>query len=500
AGCSGPEHILLTNPPLQVRSQDDQQVAWIQRVPDTRVMALQEEDRKLIAAFNGGLVGGKYDAITAIIMSRDGKHIAYPAFSGGSWKMVHDGVESPFGFDEIPPGAVSISDDGTVLAYAARTGDEWMVLRNREPVREKYGPVEQVLLSPDGTRLCFVTVKGEKRAVVQDGSIGPLFDRVSGLVFSPDGSRLAYKAEENGQRFVVVDGVRGSGWDETGMPLFSHDGSSIAYSALQDEQAFVVKDGRVLGQGYPMGMLIEPLRFSPSDRRLCYAVDTGRGWAAVVDGAEKAIHQIVLGDSMVLSPDGRGLAYVATDGDGWYVMGGGISGPRADSIALGAHPFSNDGSRFIYALQSAGEWHLEVDGRMTQALPFEEISMSIGPGFSSDGTRYYYAGKRGDEWHLVVNGREGSGYGRLYRPAFNEEGTTHLAETAGDGWLVRSFVPDPGKPSATDRDAGESFVRLSPPTLVPAGEEECIPCKVRKQNMTFEELMNEKPHSAEPES
>ena len=490
SACTDHSRILLTNPPVIVLTADEQNIAWVQQVEDSRVISLQEEDKSVIVAVNGKLYGKAYEAISAVVMSDDGSHIAYTAFTEGSWKLILDGDEASPAFDEILPESIVFSKDGKHLIYAVRTFDGWRIMRDGIPGEQAYDSIGTVRVSSDGQRIAFIAGIGAGQVVVDEDVTGQPFDSVSDLCLSPDGARIAYKAIDAGREFTVVDGIRQKDWDEAGKPVFSSDGKHYAYSVRTGNMSYVLKDGR-LGAAYPMQGLIEPIVFGPSDSRIAYAADTGDGWVAVIGGEEQGVHGYILPDSITLSPDGNAYAYVATSGGGWYVVESGRKGPDGSSILMGREPYSDDGSRFAYALQLPTGWHLVADNVIGGELEYQEIGREGGPGFSPDGKYLYFFARNNNEWHLVVNGHEGPAYSRLYKPAFASEGILYLAEQSDKGWLLRCLQKNPKAGQATAAFSSINEVRLSRLTVVPVGEEECVPCKIKKQNMSFEELLNE---------
>src|SRR5436309_192004 len=68
---------------------------------------------------------------------------------------------------------------------------------------------EGVVVSPDGSRLAYVSNRGAKACIMVDGLKDTEYDSVSTAVFSSDGKRVAYAARRAGKWLVVLDGQEG---------------------------------------------------------------------------------------------------------------------------------------------------------------------------------------------------------------------------------------------------------------------------------------------------
>jgi hypothetical protein len=100
-----------------------------------------------------------------------------------------------------------------------------------------------LVVSPDSRRFAYVTKRGEKFAVVLDGTIGPEHTGLGKLVFSHDSKRLAYAGEWQGKSVAMIDGKPGNGFISVDAPVFSPDSQRVAYQARDGDEWLVVVDG-----------------------------------------------------------------------------------------------------------------------------------------------------------------------------------------------------------------------------------------------------------------
>jgi hypothetical protein len=187
--------------------------------------------------------GPKADSVSGLVLSADGKSLAWMAERGGRSWLALDDAEAPappgvlVGLPVIRPDRKAVGllvggDGGTSLHQAFLPG--WP----GEAAREE---AEGLVYAPDGQGHAYTARRGEGWFVVADGQEGPAFDRVVSLAYSPDGKHLVYRARKDGKRFVVVA-------DRQGKTLRQH----ASY-----EQVFPVRfleDGRSIGYGVKDGL------------------------------------------------------------------------------------------------------------------------------------------------------------------------------------------------------------------------------------------------------
>ena len=150
------------------------------------------------------------------VVAKDDRHAAAILERDAQWLVVIDGQEGPE-FDGIARNSLVFSPDGTRVAYVAITGDKRQAVIDGNS-GHPYDGIGPLFFSPDSNRLAYGARKGTKSVVVTDGIEGPEYDNVlAGIVhFSPDSQRVAYVAQDNEKWMAVIDGVAQRQWDAVG--------------------------------------------------------------------------------------------------------------------------------------------------------------------------------------------------------------------------------------------------------------------------------------------
>ncbi|MBJ6725587.1 hypothetical protein [Geomesophilobacter sediminis] len=217
-------------------------------------------------------VGKYYQTTGNLVISPDGRHIAYVGYNEPEKGMafVRDGKEegksyvadNSFRYTIKSP---KFSADSKRLAYILQlernsagesTGSErgnqtsYMVVMDGKKGRE-YGEVNQVTFSPDSSKIAFIaTDKKRGQFVVIDGREGKPYSSVADLVFSPDSKHFAYRAVAGPSSFIVIDGDVGKSFHWVGRPAFTSDSRRVVYGARGGITLHVDKQGLPLG--YPI--------------------------------------------------------------------------------------------------------------------------------------------------------------------------------------------------------------------------------------------------------
>jgi len=193
-------------------------------------------------------------ALGSLVLSDDGRHIAYIAGTDGAWRVTVDGRADPTNTD-IANGRVAFSPDGTHYAYAAMVGGTLQDQAEGQPPR-RVGALHIAML---------------------DGRPGPTYDLIS-----------------------------------DGTPIFSPDGAHLAYTARRGDKGYAVLDGRELPTGSNSSG--EALRFSPDSQHLAYAVFDDQGQHIAIDGdVGPAVETVIQGGPTWVGSDA--LTYLALKGD-----------------------------------------------------------------------------------------------------------------------------------------------------------------------------------------
>ncbi len=156
--------------------------------------------------------------------------------------------------------------------------------------------VVKVVKAPQGDQTAEIVQRGDKKMVRLDGSLGPEYEDIDGLVFMADSHQLAYEAKREGKWLLVLDGKE---W-----PV----------------DAEVVHDS---------------IQVSPDHRRLAFL---GRGenkWQAMLDGKPGPRFDFIWAETLKFSGDSKHLGYLALDGDRLAVVVDGKVKKRLDIMKEG---------------------------------------------------------------------------------------------------------------------------------------------------------------------
>ncbi len=339
-----------------------------------------------------GRVGGEFEVVLAWQFINKGNHMEYVARTGGRLVVVDDDrvvAAHDFKYDDIRNGAavqasragsgdVILSPDGKHVAFGASRNGKWfVVVDGREGA--PYDDVRVPMFSPDGRHVAYAAKRGVKQLVVvdgreseeQDGIVERRTRTLPFVVFSPDSSHVLYVARRGPKSFVVLDGHAGAEYDEidegkascqmwnysdvsVACQLFSADSKRIAYRARRGEKWLVVIDGKEYDEG-EVSDVLSALRmygddgpnhviFSPDSKHVAYLTrNDGGKWSVVVDGTKGPEYDGIGSDGPIFSPDSRDLAYVAFSGHKPVVVENRNQGIAYDRM-FGAPSFSPGGS------------------------------------------------------------------------------------------------------------------------------------------------------------
>jgi hypothetical protein len=300
--------------------------------------------------------------------------VGYVAHEGDKQFVFYDGKEDANRFDEIQ--YLVVSDDGKHVAYIAEpSGFDDVAVINGKPGKV-YGGFDSISkgslrLSPDGSRAAYAVQKSREAYVVLDGKDEKAHVGVMGLVFSPDSKRVAYTAIAGSKKWLtVIDGKEGAAYDALGTPGFSPDSKSVVNGAKLGEREFILLNGQPQINGLAQKGYEETgaPRFSPDGQRLVYRAKAGGKWLLVDSGKEQQPFDGIE-DDFYFSADSRHLATVAFEGDKEMVVVDGLEGNRYDmvlTIAGGEVHFdtpaseANGGTAFHY-LAARGDELLLVE-------------------------------------------------------------------------------------------------------------------------------------------
>jgi Tol biopolymer transport system component len=162
-----------------------------------------------------GKAGAECDVVSDFQFGADGTRFAYVARKGLTEVCVTDAGEERASFQITD---LLLSPDGKHVAYKALRTDGHSVVRDGKEGKPYFQILDHSLrFSPDGQRLAYMAMLPGGLTVVADGLEGKGYGYngfIPSLAFSPDGRHLAYvatRADTTG--VVVVDGVESPSFD-----------------------------------------------------------------------------------------------------------------------------------------------------------------------------------------------------------------------------------------------------------------------------------------------
>ncbi len=269
-------------------------------------------------------------AVEAITYSPDGRLLATASKDGTSGIWDASTGQELLTLKTGPGAFVAFDPGGTRLAtanYEAKTVTLWEVATGREllTLSGHTGGVNQVVFSPDGTRIA--TASEDKTARVWDAATGQeLFtlsghtDIVSCVAFSPDGTRLVTGSwDQTAKVWEMAAGRESltfSDFTEAVEAIFSPDGTRLALTSGNETQLWDVDKGKKLLTLLNHTNVVEQTVFSADGKRIATASLDG---TAKVWDAETGTELLSLAGhassvfSVAFSPDGNHLATSSAD-------------------------------------------------------------------------------------------------------------------------------------------------------------------------------------------
>ena len=386
-------------------------------------------------------LGKVADISGRVLLSPDGRHIAYEHFTygntGHSYSVVVDGVQGKK-YSHIRQLAFS-PDNRTV--YVAEEKDKSFVVVNGVEGKQ-YDEIGFIVMSDKGSnthgcRIGYTARSGEIWFAVIDNSERPECSDVGCAIwFSTNGKRTAYTITRGGKTFVVLDSVQQRSYETVVHVYFSSDAKRYAYIAIQDGKYFVVMDGKE-GKKYNA---IDPksLSFSADGAHVVYSAYQGEKEFVVVDGKEGKEYDGIWGKSIRFSHDGKHYAYVAEHGCSSLVVVDGVEGRKydyigptslnvssnSDIVTFGGRRYENKFSinYFVVVNGIKGEEYDQIFGFGTRYLIDTKKINACGAFISPDGKSWCYAGKRGKYDYLIANGVKIGKYKHIEQIEFSPTG------------------------------------------------------------------------------
>lgn len=283
----------------------------------------------------------------------------------------------------------------------------------------------------DRKRLAYGADRNKRQFVVNDGTEGQEYDRITGVTFSPDGQKLAYGAARNGKWIMVGSAPPGSEteYDALGFPEFSVDGR-LAFQANVGDRQIVALAGN---EGPKYGWATTP-RFSPDGRHMAYLASS--------DGAAEALgkksiifgyfHRLTCGEKCVAVVDGVERTLNGPPDERFWINNDGILAYSYAKTIVKVEGGVVKSKDKVRAVVVGGKEITEAKSR----IDFNPIGPII---FSPNGKRFAFrlTGPKGDV--VIVDGTEQRTYRDASIPVFSPD-SDHVVYSAvlntGTGVLV----------------------------------------------------------------
>lgn len=373
----------------------------------------------------------------SMVISPDGKHIAYVTKQDNGKRVVVDGVEGKL-YPDIQevrlseagrPAEIRFSPDSERVAYvASRDNRCFVVVGAVEGKSYEFIKVGGIIFSDDSKRIAYVARVEEKEIVVVDGVEGKPFDYISDLssLFSSDGKSVRYigvrRSGPEQRNALVVNGAEVMEEEYINSSYPKEPGNPPAYVIKRGEKWHVMLNGKL---GPPYDQIGNNIIFSRDKKHMLFRGSRGRYDFIVLDGVEGKERGSIIENSYAFGPDGK-PAYVMLDGRGRWVIIGDIENGPYDYV-LGEMEFSEDGKRSAFVAERDRQRFVVIDG--VEGPKFDDITLDIR--FSADAKRYSYAGKRGGKQYAVIDG-VATAYDEISSLVFSPDGK-HLSVCARRG-------------------------------------------------------------------
>lgn len=356
---------------------------WYGHSPDRSVAINVEEQLWSQRVVIDGKPGPWGSGVGIDGLAFDGQHaLAYPIQRSGGWQVVFREVVGPR-FEAI--GALVLSDNGQHLAYAAMQGGRWWVLTDDAQGPRVDAVLSGSLLISNAGKSAYAATRGEDSYVIVDGVVEGPFSGVSQL--RANGEHFAFLARRHDDIFLHEDSR------ETAGPFQQariHSVAPTVVSAqLPDGQWHLIRHG-AQGAGFDLiaGVVLE-------NEHVAYRGRRGDSWFVVSDDNEHgAYRDIGLGPMLTE----RGVIFVARESEAWVTRTPDGEYPLDGVTAL--ESLVVKGSRWAVTGSTTGQHYLlTLDGETQQWDWVGSVT------FSDDARRVAFLGQRGAQNQFVVDGQ-----------------------------------------------------------------------------------------------
>jgi WD40 repeat protein len=341
-----------------------------------------------------------YDTVKVVVISSDGKHVAFIGVRDGQQWVVRDGVEStPWHW--VVSGSLVLSSDGVRCTYVVQNPTDSVAVVDGTALPPVAGIGQnRVALTHAGKHYAFVAqlAGGKGAQVIADGAAGPTYDSIDSPMFSADGTHLAYRATKGAKQCVVLDGKEQQLVDHItdATMVFGPDSKHFAYAVVDGGSSHVMFDTTespacekiLLGPG-----------FSANGAHLATVVSNAGKQSVVVDGKEQASFDAMVAGDLTFSVDETHFAYGVKRGDKSMVILDGQPQPSFDALGNSTLHFSPDSKHLTYETVTAGKSAMMLDGVKLDAFDGGLVQTPI---FSPDSSRILFGCLHDQKWLVVL--------------------------------------------------------------------------------------------------
>lgn len=338
--------------------------------------------------------------------------------------------------------AITIHKSGRGVAYIAKVGMKVHVVHNGK--KGKYFSdidVNNFTLSPDGQRIAYAALDGDKWVMIVDDIQYGLYTNVGPPVFSPDSRHVAFECKIVDSWYINVDGKKSPPVETyNDKPEFSSDSNYILFyeNATKDRKERIgisdLQFGKIVYK-YLTGTIL----FNNDKSRVALVSQVGNKQRLVEfsfsnpeDLKEGALYDAVA--ERRFSNDGTVVAYIAIKGKDKYM----VMNDKEELLPAGDFPWP-----FAIRPDNKGVGIFVVNGGGVSAYFYQVFYGDGAKGatykegsdltYSKDSHQYAYVAIKNERFFIVLDGKDGPAFDRVISPIFSPDGKYLVYRARQDG-------------------------------------------------------------------